>query len=279
MFGGKIVTNENLKRKADYLRLEAVRMVYEGKDGHPGPALSIADIVTTLYYDEMNIDAKNPSWDDRDRFVLSKGHACPILYATLNDKGYFGEKLEHFSLRALGSMFQGHPVMRKTAGIDITSGSLGNGIAIASGMAIAGKRGKKAYRVFVVVGDGELQEGIVWEGVNIAAANKLDNLFVFVDKNNWQSGGTVEGILGSNNVAERFHSFGWYVQEIDGHDIGQIRDAIALAKKQKGKPNVIVCSDIKGKGVDYMENNNAWHKGVPTDEQYRSASEQLGGKK
>jgi len=279
MFGGNIVTNEDLKRKADYLRLEAVRMVYEGKDGHPGPALSIADIVTTLYFDEMNIDAKNPNWDDRDRFVLSKGHACPILYATLNDKGYFGEKLEHFSLRALGSMFQGHPVMKKTPGVDITSGSLGNGIAIASGMAIAGKRSKKPYRVFVVVGDGELQEGIVWEGVNIAAANKLDNLFVFVDKNNWQSGGNVEGILGSNNVSERFHSFGWYVQEIDGHDIAQIRDAITQAKKQKGKPNVIVCSDIKGKGVDYMENNNAWHKGVPTDEQYRSAIEQLGGRK
>ena len=265
-----------LQQIANKLRLEAVRMVYEGKDGHPGPALSIADIVTTLYFDIMNINPKKPNWEDRDRFVISKGHACPIVYAALNEKGYFGKKVEHFELRKLGSMFQGHPVSQKTPGIDTTSGSLGNGIAIASGMAIAGKIHRKDYSVFVITGDGELQEGICWEGINIAAAHQLDNLIVFVDKNGWQSGGSINQILGSNNISERFISFGWHVQEISGHDFDQIKCAVNLAKATKNRPSVIVCNDIKGKGVDYMENNNNWHKGVPTEEQYISAVKQLG---
>ena len=207
-----------LKKKADYLRLEAVRMVYEGGEGHPGPAMSIADIITTLYYDIMNVDPSNPNWEDRDRLVLSKGHSCPILYAALNDKGYFGEKIEHFHLRELGSKFQGHPVMNKTAGVDMTSGSLGNGLAIGDGMAIAGKYLKKDYYVYVIAGDGEIQEGIVWEGANTAAAHKLDNLILFVDKNGWQSGGKVEDTIGSNNIKERFEAFHWHVKEINGHD-------------------------------------------------------------
>ena len=270
------MTNEDLAEKAKKIRFEAVRMVYEGKDGHPGPALSIADIVAVLYYDAMRLDPKNPAWPDRDRLVLSKGHSCPIVYAALSEKGYFGEPVKDFKLRALGSKFQGHPVMNKTPGIDMTSGSLGNGIAIGAGMAVAGKHQNKDFRVFVIVGDGELQEGIIWEGVNFAAARKLDNLIVFIDRNNWQSGGSVPDIIGSNNVAERFRAFNWDVQEIDAHDIGQIRGAIAKAGTVKGKPCAIVCDAVKGKGLDFMEDDNNWHKGVPTDEQYKKACAVLG---
>jgi transketolase len=268
-----------LKQMANHLRFVAVDMVYKGKDGHPGPALSIADIVATLYFDEMRLDPKNPKWEDRDRFVLSKGHACPIYYAALSEKGYFGDKVEDFKLRALGSMFQGHPVMNKTAGVDMTSGSLGNGIAIGAGMAMAGKYQKKDFNVFVITGDGELQEGICWEGINAAAAHKLDNLIVFVDRNGWQSGGSVMDTIGSNNIKDRFAAFQWHTQEIDGHDIDAIKAAIANAKAAKGQPSVIVCDCVKGKGVPYMENNNAWHKGVPTDEQYAEAVKILGGTK
>ena len=271
------MNTQELQKLANKLRLEAVRMVYEGKDGHPGPALSIADIVATLYFDAMNVDPKNPEWEDRDRFILSKGHACPIWYAALNEKGYFEPKVEHFHLRALGSTFQGHPSMHSTKGIDMTSGSLGNGIAIGSGMAVAGKYMKKDFNVFVIVGDGELQEGICWEGINSAAAQKLDNLIVFVDKNGWQSGGSVDDIQGANNIKERFEAFKWHAQEIDGHDIDAIKDAIAKAKAVKGQPSVIVCDCIKGKGLSFMENNNAWHKGVPTDEQFELAKKELGG--
>ena len=268
---------KQLQKIADTIRYEAVRMVWEGKDGHPGPALSIADIVTTLYFDEMNIDPGNPEWEDRDRFILSKGHACPIIYATLNEKGYFTEKVEHFNLRALHSDFQGHPVSHKTVGVDSTSGSLGNGIAIGAGMAIAGKFHKKDYRVFVVVGDGELQEGVCWEGINVASSHKLDNLIVFVDRNGWQSGGSVEEVIGGNNVAQRIGSFGWYTIEINGNDIDQIKAALAEAKTVTGQPIAIVADCIKGKGLSYMENDNAWHKGVPTEEQFALAGIELLG--
>lgn len=268
-----------LKQMANHLRFVAVDMVYRGKDGHPGPALSIADIVATLFFDEMNIKPEDPEWEDRDRFILSKGHACPIYYAALSERGYFGEKIKDFKLRALGSKFQGHPVMNKTKGVDMTSGSLGNGISIGTGMAIAGKYKKKDYNVFVIVGDGELQEGVCWEGINAAAGQKLDNMIVFVDKNGWQSGGSIEETIGSNNIKERFEAFQWHAQEIDGHDIDAIKGAIANAKAAKGKPSVIVCDCVKGKGLPYMEDNNAWHKGVPTDEQYEEAVKILGGAK
>ncbi|MBE7726919.1 MAG: transketolase [Enterocloster citroniae] len=266
-----------LKKMADRLRFLTIDMVYRGNDGHPGPALSIADIVSVLYFDEMRLDPSNPGWEDRDRFILSKGHACPVYYAALSEKGYFGEKVEDFKLRALGTVFQGHPVMNKTPGVDMTSGSLGNGIAIGTGMAMAGKYRKKDYNVFVVTGDGELQEGVCWEGINNAASHRLDNLIVFVDKNGWQSGGSVEDTMGANNIAERFAAFKWHTQEIDGHDIKAIREAISNAKAAKGRPSVIVCRCVKGKGVPYMENNNAWHKGVPTKQQYEEAVEILGG--
>lgn len=273
------MTTDELKQVAAELRFTAVDMVYQGGDGHPGPALSCADIVTVLYFDEMRVDPQNPQWADRDRFILSKGHACPIWYAALSKKGYFGEEVKDFRLRQLHSAFQGHPTMQKTAGVDMTAGSLGNGIAIGAGMAYAGKYREKDYNVFVIVGDGELQEGICWEGINTGASKKLDNLFVFVDRNDWQSYKSVTDTQGSNNPAERFKAFCWDVQELpDGHDIDAIKDAIANAKKVKNKPHCIVCNDIKGKGVSYMENNNAWHKGVPTQEQWEIArAELLGG--
>ncbi len=272
----KLETAE-LKTIAQKLRLEAVRMVYEGKDGHPGPALSIADIITALYFDIMNLDPASPGWGDRDRLVLSKGHACPILYAALNERGYFTPKVEHFNLRQLHSTFQGHPSMHSTPGIDMTSGSLGNGIAIGAGMAAAAKINRKDYTTYVICGDGELQEGVCWEGVNTAAGRGLDNLIVFVDRNGWQSYKSVEFTVGRNNPGERFAAFGWHVQEIDGHDFDAIRQAVARAKAEKGRPSCIVCNCVKGKGVSYMENNNAWHKGVPTDEQFALAMQELGG--
>ena len=271
------MTTAQIRETAQKLRLEAVRMVYEGKDGHPGPALSIADIVAVLYFDAMRIDPDKPDWVDRDRFILSKGHACPILYAALNERGYFRPRVEHFELRKLGSMFQGHPSMHSTPGVDMTSGSLGNGIAIGAGMAAAAKIQKRDYTTYVICGDGELQEGVCWEGVNMAAGRGLENLVVFVDRNGWQSYKSVAFTVGDNNVADRFRAFGWYTQEIDGHSIDAIRSAIALAKSRKGRPACIVCDCIKGKGVSYMENNNAWHKGVPTDEQYAIAVKELGG--
>lgn len=266
-----------LEEKARKLRLKAIQMIYKGKDGHPGPALSIADIVTVLYYQEMDIRPDQPEWEDRDRFILSKGHACPVYYAAISDKGYFGEPIDDFKLRSLGSRFQGHPVMNKIKGVDITSGSLGNGIGIGTGMAMAGKYRNKDYYVYVITGDGELQEGVCWEGINGAAAHKLDHMIVFVDKNGWQSGGTVEETIGSNNLKERFEAFGWHAQEIDGHDIEAIGSAVHNAKRAKGMPSVIVCDCVKGKGVSFMENDNAWHKGVPTEEQYKIALQELGG--
>ena len=266
---------KELQILANRLRLRAVEMVYQGGEGHPGPAMSIADIVAVLYFDEMRIDPGNPDWEDRDRFIISKGHSCPIIYAALDAKGYFGAPVENFHLRELHSDFQGHPTMQKTKGLDMTSGSLGNGIAIGAGMAIAGKYQKKDYNVFVICGDGELQEGICWEGANAAAAHHLDNLIVFADRNGWQSGGTIEETIGENNIAERFASFGWHTQEISGHDIDAIKAAIAAAKAEKGRPSMIVCDCIKGKGISYMENNNAWHKGTPNDEQMEIARKEL----
>ncbi len=271
------MTNEQIQEKARKLRFEAVRMVYEGKDGHPGPALSIADIIATLYFDIMHIDPKKPDLPDRDRLILSKGHSCPILYAALNERGYFEPKVEHFNLRQLGSKFQGHPSMRSTEGLDMTSGSLGNGIAVGCGMAFAAKAQGLDYTTYVITGDGELQEGVIWEGVNTARGRELDNLIVFVDRNGWQSYKSIDYTIGQNNVADRFRAFGWHTQEICGHDIAAIKSAVTIAKSVKGLPHCIVCDDIKGKGLSYMENNNAWHKGVPTDEQFRIAEEELGG--
>ena len=268
---------KKLQDTAQTLRREAVRMVYEGKDGHPGPALSIADIVAGLFFEEMKVDPANPGWADRDRFVISKGHACPIYYAALNERGYFSPKVEHFNLRQLGSIFQGHPSMHSTPGVDMTTGSLGNGIAIASGMALAGRAQGRDYYVYCICGDGELQEGVCWEGANVAAGRGLDHVILFVDRNGWQSYKSIDVTVGENNPADRFRAFGWDVQEIDGHDFEAIHAAVQAAKGRQGKPHCIVCDCVKGKGVSFMENNNAWHKGVPTDEQFAIAMKELGG--
>lgn len=265
-----------LQQKANEIRLEALTMIYEGGDGHPGPALSAADILTALYFDILRADPDRPDWEDRDRLILSKGHACPALYAALKARGYV--KGETRALRALGSVWQGHPVLGKTPGVDFTSGSLGNGIAIGAGMALAGRIQKKTYNVYVVVGDGELQEGVIWEGVHLAAAQGLSRLTVFVDANGWQSGGAVAKMMGHNDPAAQFAACRWHVQEIDGHDMHQIRQAAAAAADETARPSAIVCHTVKGRGVPFMENDNTWHKGVPTREQMAVAREALGGK-
>lgn len=267
---------EKLKKQADLMRYEVVKMVHDAGDGHPGPCMSAMDIMTCLYFNKLNIDPKKPDWEDRDRFVLSKGHACPALYACLANRGFF-PKEEYKGLRSLHQMLQGHPTMQKTPGLDMSSGSLGNGLGIAVGMAISAKYLKKDYYTYVIMGDGEIQEGSVWEAAMCAKRYKLDNLIAFVDHNGWQSGGSVEECSGVLPVKEKWEAFGWYVQEIDGHDYKEILEAIDNARKSKDKPSMIVARTVKGKGLDYMENDNSWHKRVPSDEQLISAGKQLIG--
>ena len=267
---------EQLQAIASQLRLDVVRMVHDAKDGHPGPALSAIDMITTLYFREMNIDPANPQWADRDRFILSKGHACPALYAALARKGYFSVD-EFKGLRGMGCLLQGHPCMKKTPGVDMTSGSLGNGLSIGVGMAIAGKYRKKSYNTYVILGDGEIQEGIIWEAAMCAKRYQLNNLIVFVDHNGWQSGGQVEEISGLLPILPKWEAFGWHCQAIDGHDFTQIIGAIENAQKTPG-PSVIIAKTVKGKGLPYMENDNSWHKRVPTDEELSVAVGILGGK-
>lgn len=266
----------NLVDMARLLRRDVVDMVYKAKDGHPSPALSIADIVSALFFKVMRIDPQNPKWEDRDRFILSKGHACTVVYAALARKGYFSRE-ELPGLRSLGSCLQGHPCMRKTPGIDMTSGSLGNGISIGSGMAMAGKYLEKDYYTYVILGDGELQEGIVWEAAMAAVKHKLDNLIVFVDNNGLQSGGKIGDISGLLPIFEKWQAFQWHCQEIDGHSMEEILAAIEKAQQTKGKPSMILAHTVKGKGVPYMEVDNAWHKKVPTEAEWREAMELLGG--
>ena len=238
--------------------------------------MSAMDMIACLYYDKLNIRPEQPDWQDRDRFILSKGHACPALYAALAGRGYFS-KDDFAGLRSLHQNLQGHPTLQKTKGLDMTSGSLGNGLGIAVGMAIAGKYRDKSYNVYVIMGDGETQEGTVWEAAMCANRYGLDNLIAFVDNNGYQSGGSVADCSGLLPIKEKWEAFGWYVQEIDGHDHAAILNAIDNAKANTGRPNMIVARTVKGKGLDYMENDNSWHKKVPTDEQLASAVRQLGG--
>jgi transketolase len=265
-----------LQDKARTLRLEALKMIHTAKSGHPGGSLSIADIVAVLYFDEMRVDPQNPAWEDRDRFILSKGHVCPIWYAVLAEKGFF-PKEELRTLRKLDSKLQGHPDMKKVPGVDMTTGSLGNGLGIGVGMAKATKIDRKDYRVYVAVGDGEVQEGAIWEAAMSAAHYKLDNLVVIVDKNNLQVDGFVSEIMAIDPIDEKFKAFGFEVLNIDGHDIGQIVEAFAKAKQTKGKPTCIIAKTIKGKGVSYMENVCSWHGTPPNDEQFAIAMQELGG--
>lgn len=264
-----------LEEKANELRKTALTMIYEAKSGHPGGSLSIADIVAALYFDEMNIDPKNPKWPDRDRFVLSKGHVCPIQYSALGLLGYFPAEALH-TLRQEGSILQGHPDMKKCPGIDISTGSLGQGSSCAVGMALAGKRDHKDYRVFTVVGDGEIDEGIVWEAMMAANKFKLDNYIMILDNNGLQLDGTTDEIMPLLDIARKAEEFGFDVYTIDGHDMAQILDTFeAIRGAKNGKPKFINAKTIKGKGVDFMENQLGWHGAAPNKEQYESAMAQL----
>lgn len=271
------MTAEELSKVANRLRLDVVETINACGDGHPGPCMSIADIMAVLYFEEMTLDPKNPRWEKRDRFVLSKGHACPILYAALARKGYF-DVSELKGLRTLGSFLQGHPDSNKIPGIDTVTGSLGNGVAIGAGMALGTRMQGIDNYTYVIVGDGEEEEGVIWEAAMAAAKFDLGRLIVFADLNNHQSGGRVTELSSLYPVADKWEAFHWHVQSIDGHDIDAIRSAIKEAKKVTDKPSIICCKTIKGKNIPYMEDNNAWHKRAPTDEEVEIAREALKGK-
>ena len=255
-------------------RLGAILGTYHAKSGHPGGSLSAADIFTYLYFKEMNVDPANPGWADRDRFVLSKGHCCPALYGALALKGYFsGDEIK--SLRHIGAMLQGHPDMKGTPGVDMSSGSLGQGISAACGMALAGKYDKADYRVYAMLGDGECEEGQVWEAAMFASHNKLDNLCVIVDFNGLQIDGHVNDVAGLEPLDKKFEGFGFEVIKIDGHNFEEIEAALNKAKTIKGKPTVIIAKTIKGKGVSYMENQVGWHGKAPNADEYKIAIDEL----
>ena len=263
-----------LEKKANEIRKNIVEEVYHAKSGHPGGSLSVADILTVLYFYEMNVNPKEPNWENRDRLVLSKGHCSPALYSCLANKGFFPvEDLANF--RNINSYLQGHPDKNKVPGVDMTTGSLGQGLSSANGMAIAGKMDKKNYRVYCILGDGEIEEGQVWEATMAASQYKLDNLCVIVDNNNLQIDGTIDKVMNSYPIDEKFESFGFYVINIDGHNIEAIIEAFEKAKSIKGKPTCIVAKTIKGKGISYMENQAGWHGKVPNEEQYKQAIEEI----
>ena len=259
-----------LKKTANEVRKGIVTAVYNAKSGHPGGSLSAADILTYLYFKEMNIDPKDPKKADRDRLVLSKGHIAPELYSTLAHRGYFPvEDLK--TLRHVGSYLQGHPDMKHIPGVDMSSGSLGQGGSAAVGMALAGKMDNASYRVFCLFGDGEIQEGQVWEAAMFAGARKLDNLVFIVDNNGLQIDGNIEDVCSPYPIADKFRAFNFNVIEIDAHDFGQIGDAFQKAKETKGMPTAIIAKSVKGKGVSFMENQASWHGSAPNDEQFAQA--------
>ena len=270
----KITNVEALKKIAVEVRKGIIEAVYSAKSGHPGGALSCADILTVLYFNQMNVDEKKPNDPNRDRLVLSKGHACPALYSVLAQKGYFDKELLK-TFRKIGSDLQGHPDMKKVPGVDMTTGSLGQGLSAAVGMAIASKMDKAGCKVYCIVGDGEIEEGQVWEALTAASKNKLDNLCVILDNNNLQIDGEIEKVGGMNNLTERFQSFGFNVINVDGHNIDNLIDAFTTAKQTKGKPSVIIAKTIKGKGVSFMENQAGWHGKAPNEEEYNLAMEEL----
>ena len=265
---------QQLKITAAKVRLGIIEGVYNAKSGHPGGSLSAADIFTYLYFKELHIDPQNPKDPDRDRFVLSKGHCAPGLYAALAQRGYFSVD-ELKKLRHIGAMLQGHPDMKGTPGIDMSSGSLGQGISAAAGMALAGKIDNKDYRVYSLLGDGEIEEGQVWEAAMFASHNNLDNLCLIVDFNGLQIDGPVSEVAGPEPIDKKFEAFGFDVQTIDGHDFDAIEAAFARAKTVKGKPSVIIAKTVKGKGVSYMENQVGWHGTAPNKEQYENAMQEL----
>ena len=268
------MTNLELQKRANEVRKGIVTSVHSAKAGHPGGSLSAADMFTYLYFEEMNIDSKNPKWADRDRFVLSKGHTAPGLYSALANRGYFPVE-DLTTLRKLGSYLQGHPCMQETPGVDMSSGSLGQGISAAVGMALAAKLDNKDYRVYTLLGDGEIQEGQVWEAAMFAGARKLDNLVVIVDNNGLQIDGKVEDVCSVYPIDKKFEAFNFQVINIDGHNFDEIRAAMEKAKATKGMPTAIIMKTVKGKGVSFMEDNAGWHGKAPNDDEYATAMADL----
>ena len=268
------MNNLDLAKTANEIRKGIVTAVHSAKAGHPGGSLSCADLMTFLYFEEMNIDPKDPDKADRDRFVLSKGHCAPALYSTLAQRGYFPVE-ELTTLRKLGSHLQGHPCMQHTPGVDMSSGSLGQGVSVATGMALSAKLSNDPYRVYTLLGDGEIAEGQVWEAAMFAGHKNLDNLVVIVDNNGLQIDGRIEDVCNPYPIDKKFEAFNFHVISIDAHDFDQIRAAFAEARNTKGMPTAIIMKSVKGKGVSFMENQAGWHGKAPNDEQYEIAMEDL----
>lgn len=263
-----------LKLTANDSRRWILRMVTEANSGHPGGSLSCIDIITALFFSEMKVDPKNPLWDGRDRFVLSKGHAVPALYATLGQRGYFPLETT-LTLRQLESPFQGHPDRSRIPAVEACTGSLGQGLSIAEGMALSARIDKKDFRVYCLIGDGETQEGQIWEAAMSIAHHKISNICVFLDMNKYQIDGTTKDVMSLGNVAKKFESFGWNVLNIDGHDMEQILDSLRRAHEETSKPTIVVADTIKGKGVSFMEGVNKWHGSAPSREELKTAMAEL----
>ncbi|MGD9045197.1 MAG: transketolase [Desulfobacterales bacterium] len=270
----KPMSVEELEQMAVVIRCDIIDMICTAAAGHPGGSLSATDLVTALYFRVMRIDPQNPDWPDRDRFILSKGHACPVWYAALAERGYF-DKSHLKTLRQMGSILQGHPDMRKTPGIDMTAGSLGHGLPAGLGMALSGKLQQKDFHVFVIIGDGESQEGSIWEASMAAPNFKLDNLTAILDYNHLQNDYSVDDIMPIHPAVDKWRAFGWHVLEIDGHNMTQVVAALEEAKSHQGNPTMIVANTVKGKGVSYMENVCEWHGKAPCQEEADQALEEL----
>ena len=268
------MTNAELEKKANEVRQSIVTALHSAKSGHPGGSLSAADIMTYLYFEEMNVDPKNPKMADRDRFVLSKGHVAPALYSVLAHKGYFPVE-DLVTLRHTGSYLQGHPDMKHIPGVDMSAGSLGQGLSCAVGMAQAGKMDDKDYQVYAMCGDGEIQEGQIWEAAMWAGAHHLDNLTVIVDNNNLQIDGTVEEVCSPYPIDKKFEAFNFQAINVDGHNFDEIRAAMQKARETKGMPTAIIMHTVKGKGVSFMEDQAGWHGKAPNDEEYEIAMADL----
>ncbi len=264
-----------LSRIAREIRRHILKMINRAGSGHPGGSLSCADIITALYFETMKLDPENPRWAERDRFVLSKGHACPALYAALAVRGFFPVE-DLLTLRRVGSHLQGHPDMQKTPGIDASTGSLGQGLALAVGMALSARLDGASWRVYALLGDGELQEGMVWEAAMAASHHRLSGLTAFVDHNGLQIDGPVTRVMNPEPIAEKWQSFGWNVLEADGHQMGEILDAIEAAREVTDQPSVIIARTVKGRGVSFMENQAGWHGVAPSDEELARALVELG---
>ena len=265
---------KQLEKTACKVRMGVIEGVYNAKSGHPGGSLSISDVLTYLYFAKLNVDPKKPKWADRDRFVLSKGHCAPALYAVLAERGFF-DKSEIKKLRHIGAMLQGHPDMKGTPGVDMSTGSLGQGISAAAGMALGGKLSSASYKVYTILGDGEIEEGQVWEAAMFSAHNKLDNLVAIVDNNGLQIDGKITDVCSPMPITDKFEAFGWHVITMNAHDFDDIERAFDEAEKINGKPVAIVMTSVKGKGVSFMENQVGWHGTAPNAEQYAQAMDEL----